>query len=237
MMVDTKRKKSFLCSGLPCAILLSAAFFVASVLVVIDHKQRFPEWQVIDIIRTINSSSNKICERKCKTDGSEALPRGIVVRTTNLETQTLWEHVDDKKRKPLKNLLAIAVGLKQKQNVNQIINKFPSTKFAIMLFHYDGNVDGWSDLEWSTRAIHISAINQTKWWFAKRFLHPDIIADYAYIFLWDEDLGVEHFHVDRYLSIVKEEGLEISQPAVDADLSEVHHKITAREKNSTAHRY
>ena len=35
-------------------------------------------------------------------------------------------------------------------------------------------------------------------WFAKRFLHPDIVAEYNYIFLWDEDLGVEHFHPGQY---------------------------------------
>lgn len=35
-------------------------------------------------------------------------------------------------------------------------------------------------------------------WFAKRFLHPDIVAEYSYIFLWDEDLGVENFHPKRY---------------------------------------
>ena len=36
-------------------------------------------------------------------------------------------------------------------------------------------------------------------WFAKRFLHPDIVAEYGYIFLWDEDLGVESFHPQRYV--------------------------------------
>ena len=36
-------------------------------------------------------------------------------------------------------------------------------------------------------------------WFAKRFLHPDIVAEYDYIFLWDEDLGVEQFHPDKYV--------------------------------------
>lgn len=36
-------------------------------------------------------------------------------------------------------------------------------------------------------------------WFAKRFLHPDIVAEYSYIFLWDEDLGVDYFHPDRYV--------------------------------------
>lgn len=35
-------------------------------------------------------------------------------------------------------------------------------------------------------------------WFAKRFLHPDIVSIYDYIFLWDEDLGVEQFSPSRY---------------------------------------
>jgi hypothetical protein len=35
-------------------------------------------------------------------------------------------------------------------------------------------------------------------WYAKRFLHPDIVAAYEYIFIWDEDLGVDHFNGDEY---------------------------------------
>lgn len=33
-----------------------------------------------------------------------------------------------------------------------------------MLFHYDGIVDDWRDFEWSSQAIHVSAMNQTKWY-------------------------------------------------------------------------
>lgn len=100
-----------------------------------------------------------------------------------------------------------------------------------MLFHYDSIVDEWKDLEWNDRVIHVSAVNQTKWyhwfilnfcfsrfdgssiclwgisklhsvllcnrWFAKRFLHPDITAGYDYVFLWDEDIGVEDFNPNR----------------------------------------
>lgn len=36
-------------------------------------------------------------------------------------------------------------------------------------------------------------------WYAKRFLHPDIVAPYEYIFIWDEDLGVEHFDSEKYV--------------------------------------
>jgi len=34
-------------------------------------------------------------------------------------------------------------------------------------------------------------------WYAKRFLHPDIVAPYEYIFMWDEDLGVENFNAEE----------------------------------------
>lgn len=181
----------------------------------------------------IKETKSNICEKECRPDGTETLPRGIVVRTTDLERRPLWG--PPKKKSPM-NLLGIAVGMKQKQNVNEMVKKFLLADFAIMLFHYDGNVDGWRDLEWSNSAIHVSAVNQTKWWFAKRFLHPDIVASYEYIFLWDEDLGVEHFDAGRYLSIIKQEGLQISQPALDADKSENHYKLTARVINSSVHR-
>ncbi|KAH6828346.1 GTPase Der [Perilla frutescens var. hirtella] len=221
-----------MCSWLPSAILLSTVFFIGSALLVTDYKEKFIGCNLYPVKVT----KSKICEKECRPDGTETLPRGIVTRTTDLEMRPLWGPPKKKKSKSPMNLLAIAVGIKQKQNVNEIVKKFPLAEFGIMLFHYDGNVDGWRDLKWSDSIVHVSAINQTKWWFAKRFLHPDIVAAYDYIFLWDEDLIVQYFHVGRYLSIIKKEGLQISQPAIDADKSENHYKLTAREINSTVHR-
>jgi len=34
-------------------------------------------------------------------------------------------------------------------------------------------------------------------WYAKRFLHPDVVSAYDYIFIWDEDLGVDHFNAEE----------------------------------------
>lgn len=41
--------------------------------------------------------------------------------------------------------------------------QFLPANFTVILFHYDGNMDQWWDLEWSSKAIHIVAHNQTKW--------------------------------------------------------------------------
>jgi Protein of unknown function (DUF707) len=45
-------------------------------------------------------------------------------------------------------------------------------------------------------------------WYAKRFLHPDIVAAYEYIFIWDEDLGVEHFNAEEYVHLIKKRPLQ-----------------------------
>ncbi|XP_039128520.1 uncharacterized protein LOC120264758 isoform X1 [Dioscorea cayenensis subsp. rotundata] len=166
------------------------------------------------------------------------LPKGMIRSTSDLEMKPLWEdsRVEGKDRN-CSALLAMAVGISQKQNVDTIVSKFLLENISVILFHYDGNVDGWHDLEWSHNAVHILAHNQTKWWFAKRFLHPDVVSIYDYIFLWDEDLGVENFHPGRYLQIVTSEGLEISQPALDPEQSsDIHHRITVRNKMKKVHR-
>ncbi|KAI9121513.1 hypothetical protein K1719_008546 [Acacia pycnantha] len=169
----------------------------------------------------------------------KGLPQGIIQATSDLELRPLWSRSSSRSKVSdysNRNLLAIPVGIKQKQNVNVMVRMFLRANFSIVLFHYDGNVNGWWDLEWSSKAIHLVAHNQTKWWFAKRFLHPDIVSIYDYIFLWDEDLGVEHFSPSRYLQIIKEEGLEISQPALDPNSTEIHHRITVRARNKKFHR-
>ncbi|XP_061999925.1 uncharacterized protein LOC133717257 [Rosa rugosa] len=101
--------------------------------------------------------------------------------------------------------------------------QFLSSGFVVMLFHYDGNVDEWKQFQWNDLVIYVSVVNQTKWWFAKRFLHPDIVDQYSRILLRDEDLGVDNFNPQRYVSIVRKEGLEISQPALDFSKTEVNY--------------
>ncbi|PKI37767.1 hypothetical protein CRG98_041848 [Punica granatum] len=106
------------------------------------------------------------------------------------------------------NLLAMTAGIEQKDNVNKIVMKFMLNNFTVMIFHYDGVVDEWNKFEWSSRAIHVSAVSQTKWWFAKRFLHPDIVSEYEYIFLWDEDLEVDNFDPGRRIVQHMDAGFE-----------------------------
>ncbi|KAG6382458.1 hypothetical protein SASPL_157873 [Salvia splendens] len=178
-------------------------------------------------------------ETPVDTTRLNSLPHGIIEARSDLELKPLWTTSSHKSQRSIResnNLLAMPVGIKQKKNVCTIVEKFLPENFTIVLFHYDGNMDGWSDLEWSKEAVHIVAHNQTKWWFAKRFLHPAVVSIYDYIFLWDEDLGVKNFHPGRYLQIVKSEGLEISQPALDPNSTGIHHRITIRNRMKIFHK-
>lgn len=145
--------------------------------------------------------------------GAERLPPGIVASESDLYLRRLvGKPSEDLTIRP-KYLVTFTVGIKQKSNVDAAVKKF-SENFTILLFHYDGRTTEWDEFDWSKQAIHVSAQKQTKWWYAKRFLHPDIVAQYDYIFIWDEDLGVENFNAEEYIRLVKKHGLEISQPAL-----------------------
>ncbi|PWZ31970.1 hypothetical protein Zm00014a_036533 [Zea mays] len=148
--------------------------------------------------------------------GAESLAPGIVVPESDFHQHRLWGNPDEDLPFKPKYLVTFTVGISQKDNINRAVKKF-SKDFAILLFHYDGRVTEWDEFEWSKRAIHVSVRKQAKWWYAKRFLHPDIVAAYEYIFIWDEDLGADHFNGEEYIKLVKKYRLEISQPGLEPD--------------------
>ncbi|KAF8016103.1 hypothetical protein BT93_H1589 [Corymbia citriodora subsp. variegata] len=233
-MLSDSKSRSCLYTLFIIACLFCGAYFISSTVIAKEYKDRLIR---LEASKAMQNRDSMHCKDDCRPSGSEHLPKGIIVETSNLEMQPLWGPIENyKNTTPAMNLLALAVGIKQKEIVNRLVQKFPSKDFVVMLFHYDGVVDDWKNFTWSERAIHVSAMNQTKWWFAKRFLHPDIVAEYSYIFLWDEDLGVENFDPNKYLSVVQGEGLEISQPALDPVKSTIHQPITARRKKSKVHR-
>ncbi|CAN4087141.1 unnamed protein product [Withania somnifera] len=240
MAVVSTKKKSVFVDGVTCGVKVKWLPFmgiVCTVLFIVFRTTNY-QYQKTEMVSKLDpfysSKDSDVDIARLKS-----LPRGIIQSRSDLELKPLWSKSSSKSKTNVSsscNLLAIAVGIKQKSNVDALVQKFLSENFTIILFHYDGHVDAWWELPWSTEAIHIVAKNQTKWWFAKRFLHPAAVSIYDYIFLWDEDLDVKNFHPRRYLKIVKSGGLEISQPALDQNSTDIHHKITLRSKRKRFHR-
>ncbi|KAJ6841507.1 uncharacterized protein M6B38_266130 [Iris pallida] len=170
-------------------------------------------WSSANHNKSNSSNSTKIYV-PTNPRGAERLAPDIVVSESDFYLRRLWGDPNEDLPIKQKYLVTFTVGLDQKNNIDAAVKKF-SENFTILLFHYDGRTSEWDEFEWSKRAIHVSARKQTKWWYAKRFLHPDIVSAYEYIFIWDEDLGLEHFDAEKYIELVKKHGLEISQPGLE----------------------
>ncbi|KAJ0038458.1 hypothetical protein Pint_22865 [Pistacia integerrima] len=166
--------------------------------------------------------------------GAERLPPKIVAAESDFYLHRLWGNPNEDLTSKPKYLVTFTVGYNQKNNIDAAVKKF-SENFTIVLFHYDGRTTEWDEFEWSKRAIHVSVRKQTKWWYAKRFLHPDIVAAYDYIFIWDEDLGVEHFNAEEYIKLVRKHGLEISQPGLEPNKG-LTWQMTKRRGDSEVHK-
>ncbi|XVE85174.1 hypothetical protein DITRI_Ditri17bG0070300 [Diplodiscus trichospermus] len=185
-----------------------------------------------------NGSSANVTSKKIwvpsNPRGAERLPPGIVRAESDLYLRRLWGKPSEDLPSTPKYLVTFTVGYDQRKNIDAAVKKF-SENFTILLFHYDGRTNEWDEFEWSKKAIHVSVRRQTKWWYAKRFLHPDIVAPYDYIFIWDEDLGVEHFNAEKYLKLVRKYGLEISQPGLEPNKG-LTWQMTKRRGDSEVHK-
>ncbi|CAN6878372.1 unnamed protein product [Brassica oleracea] len=167
--------------------------------------------------------------------GAEMLTPGIIAPESDYYLRRLWGLPEEDIPVKPKYIIAFTVGLSQRVNVDACVKKFSEDLFTLVLFHYDGRTTEWDQYEWSKRAIHVSVPKQTKWWYAKRFLHPDIVAPYDYIFIWDEDLGLEHFDAEEYIRLIKKHGLEISQPGVESK-KKITWEITKRKTKGEVHK-
>lgn len=72
-------------------------------------------------------------------------------------------------------------------------------------------------------------------WYAKRFMHPSVVAPYEYVFLWDQDLGAETFDAEEYIRVARKHGLEISQPGLDIVRGVKNYDVNVRRNDTEVH--
>jgi len=138
-----------------------------------------------------------------------------------------------------KSLLAIAVGNTGLKSglINKMVVAFGSGvgNFTMILFHYD--TADFTVYPWYNDVLHIVVQGQMKWWYAKRFLAPQVVSSYEYLFLWDEDLDVERFWPQDYLETCRAHKLALSTPAYDLHRTTKNSTwklMVQREKNSSS---
>ncbi|XP_058083808.1 uncharacterized protein LOC131231577 isoform X3 [Magnolia sinica] len=87
-------------------------------------RERISKWELIEVDPLPITQFDNRYKGRCRPHGTDSLPKGIIRETSNLEMRPLWGFPKKKgNAKASNNLVAIAVGIKQKENVNQIVEK------------------------------------------------------------------------------------------------------------------
>lgn len=126
--------------------------------------------------------------------------------------------VDDTSTLP-KMLYVSPVGASAAGLLPGVINAFRSAGADCWLLQYDE-----AELEMPTE-VKMIRDKGFKWQLALRHLHPDSVADYDFLFFWDDDLGVNAFDPLRFARIMRANRLEMAQPAIQS-LHGLSHEIT-----------
>ncbi|ORZ33466.1 hypothetical protein BCR44DRAFT_42681 [Catenaria anguillulae PL171] len=110
-------------------------------------------------------------------------------------------------------LIAIPAGRKAKPMVDRLVRRFGLRDFGYMIFHWDNAT--WHEYSWYSQVVGVRALAQTKFWFAKRYLTPDVVANYDYVWLWDDDIEPEpSFDPVAFTQALKDHHVHFAQPAL-----------------------
>lgn len=107
-----------------------------------------------------------------------------------------------------KMLYVSPVGASAAELLPEVIKTFRRAGVDCWLLQYD---DAEFDLTTEVKVIRDQGF---KWQLALRHLHPDVVADYDFLFFWDDDLEVNHFDPLRFAAIMEANRLEMAQPAI-----------------------
>lgn len=118
-------------------------------------------------------------------------------------------------------LLAVPTSGAHREIVAAMVERF-RPQFDVWLFVWDGSLFESSEFR-DCHVIHVNGYN--KWDFARDFLAPDIVREYEFLFVWDDDLNVTNFDPDLFLAVMSHNRLEMAQPALSRD-SYFSHRIT-----------
>jgi len=126
-----------------------------------------------------------------------------------------------------KSLYAVPVNAKCKDLVRKVLARFGHTHFDFLLFVWDGSRFDEPEFE-DCRVIYEAG---NKWAFMQKYLTPELVSNYEFVFAWDDDIDILDFSASHFLEIMRRNHLEMAQPALTHD-SYAWHKITLRQSDS-----
>ncbi len=122
---------------------------------------------------------------------------------------------------PCRMLYVSPVGAPAKDLLPEVLAAFRNAGADCLLLQYDQ-----AELP-VPEGVQLIQDRGYKWQLALRHLHPDVVAEYDYLFFWDDDIGVNGFDPGRFVRIMQANRLEMAQPAIESPHG-LSHAITRR---------
>ena len=116
-----------------------------------------------------------------------------------------------------KSLYFSPVGKAGKAFLTQMASLFPADQFDFLVVCYD-------DTDFSDLGGRVEVIRDRghKWRFVKKYLTPEKVAAYDYVFIWDDDLDPTDFDPTAFVDILRRNRIDIAQPSLTADSFSFH---------------
>ncbi len=172
------------------------------------------------------------CKRRIK---SILKPLFLFFYIPKLKTETFFYN-QSQKNKPIrrkgKNLYFVAAGEKYKHLVEKVVERFGHDDFDYLIIVHDGSQWNESVFE-KCQIIHDTGFYH---YFVKKYVTPELVEKYDYLFLWDDDLDIMDFSYKNFLEIFERNYLQLAQPALTRD-SYYSFKLTLKDDRYSVGRY
>eukprot|EP01112_Ceratiomyxa_fruticulosa_P018343 TRINITY_DN5843_c0_g1_i1.p1 TRINITY_DN5843_c0_g1~~TRINITY_DN5843_c0_g1_i1.p1 ORF type:complete len:616 (-),score=92.80 TRINITY_DN5843_c0_g1_i1:132-1979(-) len=131
-----------------------------------------------------------------------------------------------------KSLVAMAVGKRATETVNKIVTRLGFDKYSYMFFRYDdanvtiteGNqtlsvyTNPFTQFAWFNKVVWVSVKSQSRFWYYKRFITPEMARHYEYLWFFDDDCDINDLNALDVQNIMHARDISIAQISYNTKL-------------------
>ncbi|KAJ3367926.1 hypothetical protein GGF31_006985 [Allomyces arbusculus] len=110
-------------------------------------------------------------------------------------------------------LVVVPAGEHAKRRVNRLVAQFGLDQFTFLLCVWDNS--SWDEFAWARNVTVVRARGQTKLWFVKRFVPPEVVQNYDYVWLLDDDMAIDmNWSPVDATNVMKAYNVHFAQPSL-----------------------
>ncbi|KAJ3357213.1 hypothetical protein GGF32_001141 [Allomyces javanicus] len=128
-------------------------------------------------------------------------------------------------------LVLLTAGAGAKSNVDTLVRRFGLDNFAFIICHWDNAT--WTEFDWYAHVTSVRAARQSKFWYSKRFIPPEVAMAYESIWMFDDDLMLEPgWDPAEFVRNMIKYNIQFAQPSLSKGEHGMQGTVVKRVENS-----